>query len=133
LETIVSSSSALTRIRRCQTIPARCDTIRHGLSLAAVIELAEANGYVLIATTIYNVLFIQRELYNAYFQELVPDNSIEALHEVTMGTSIYQLYDGTLEHLGDARNFYDIESPWMRKRCRCFHLKDGIFLLLHHQ
>jgi isopenicillin N synthase-like dioxygenase len=81
-------------------IPARNDAIRHGASLAALVELAEDNGYVLVETTIYNAFFVQRESYEEYFKELVPNTSIEALHESTMGTSIYQLYDGTLKLWG---------------------------------
>ena len=38
-------------------IPARSDTIRHGASLAALVELAESHGYLLIETTIYNAFF----------------------------------------------------------------------------
>ena len=81
-------------------IPARSDTIRHGASLAALVELAESHGYLLIETTIYNAFFVQKDLYDKYFRELVSDTSIEALHEITMGTSLYQLYDGTLKLWG---------------------------------
>eukprot|EP00980_Cylindrotheca_fusiformis_P020722 scaffold7738_cov133-Cylindrotheca_fusiformis.AAC.31 len=81
-------------------IPARSDTIRHGASLAALVELAERHDYVLVETTIYNAFFVPKNLYDLYFQDLVPDTSIEALHEITMGTSIYQLYDGTLKLWG---------------------------------
>ena len=81
-------------------IPARNDTVRHGASLAALVELALENDYVLIETTIYNAFFVPKTLYEGYFQQLVPDTSIEALHEMTMGTSIYQLYDGTLKLWG---------------------------------
>jgi hypothetical protein len=64
--------------------------------------LAEENDYVLIETTIYNAFFVPKNLYAPYFKELVPDTSIEALHEITMGTYIYQLYeyDGTLNLWG---------------------------------
>lgn len=81
-------------------IPPRSDTLRHGASLAALVELAEQNGYILIETTIYNAFFVPEELYSKYFRELVPDTSIEALREMTMGTSLYQLYDGTLKLWG---------------------------------
>lgn len=81
-------------------IPPRSDTLRHGASLAALVELAQQNDYVLIETTIYNAFFVPKELYNKYFLELVPDTSIEALREMTMGTSLYQLYDGTLKLWG---------------------------------
>jgi len=81
-------------------IPARNDTTRHGCSLSALVELAEENGYVLIETTIYNAFFVPKYLYHKYFEAHVPDTSIEALHETTMGTELYQLYDGTLKLWG---------------------------------
>jgi len=76
---------------------------RHGASLAALVELAcEQHDYVLIETTLYNAFFIEKSTYqsNVALQLLVPDTSIEALHETTMGTSLYQLYDGTLKLWG---------------------------------
>jgi isopenicillin N synthase-like dioxygenase len=73
---------------------------RHGASLSALVELAQAHEYILVETTLYNAFFIQRPLYEQYLQDEVPDTSIEALHECTMGTSLYQLYDGTLKLWG---------------------------------
>eukprot|EP00934_Nitzschia_sp_Nitz4_P006404 Nitzschia sp. Nitz4//scaffold169_size48518//26224//28335//NITZ4_007074-RA/size48518-snap-gene-0.53-mRNA-1//1//CDS//3329538394//6394//frame0 len=84
-------------------IPPRNDNIRHGASLAALVELAESFGYVLVETTVYNAFFVPRPLYLEHLQDLVPDTSIEALHEITMGTSLYQLYDGTLKLWGCKR------------------------------
>lgn len=81
-------------------IPPRDDTIRHGTSLAALVELAEQYDYVLVETTLYNAFFVTRELYETCFREEVPDPSMDALHEVTMGTSLYQLYDGTIKLWG---------------------------------
>ena len=43
-------------------IPARNDTVRHGASLAALVELALENDYVLIETTIYNAFFVPKTL-----------------------------------------------------------------------
>jgi isopenicillin N synthase-like dioxygenase len=77
-------------------IPPRNDGIRHGASLAALVELASKCGYVLVETTLFNAFFVPKTIYNAYLSTEVPDTSIEALHECTMGTSLYQLYDGTL-------------------------------------
>jgi isopenicillin N synthase-like dioxygenase len=81
-------------------VPSRSDTIRHGASLSALVELAEGFGYKLIETTLYNAFFMQQRLYEAHFLDEVPDASIEALHESTMGTSLYQLYDGTIKLWG---------------------------------
>eukprot|EP00536_Pseudo-nitzschia_multiseries_P000554 jgi/Psemu1/249675/estExt_Genewise1Plus.C_70045 len=81
-------------------IPARDDATRHGCSLAALVELAEENNYVLVETTLYNAFFVPKDLYHKYFEVYVPDTSIEALHETTMGTELYQLYDGTLKLWG---------------------------------
>lgn len=81
-------------------IPPRNDTIRHGCSLAALVELASQYHYVLIETTIFNAFFVPRSYYEQFFQQIVPDTSIETLHECTMGTHLYQLYDGTLKLSG---------------------------------
>lgn len=81
-------------------IPPRNDNLRHGASLAALVELAETNDYALVETTLYNAFLVPKQLYEQNFRDLVPDTSIEALHETTMGTSLYQLYDGTLKVWG---------------------------------
>jgi hypothetical protein len=83
-------------------IPSRSsgDTIRHGASLSALVELAQQYEYTLVETTLYNAFFVRKDLYQEYLMELVPDTSIEALHEITMGTSLYQLYDGTIKLWG---------------------------------
>jgi isopenicillin N synthase-like dioxygenase len=74
-----------------------------GTSLAALVELASAHDYVLVETTLYNAFFVRKREYEEFLNEIVPDTSIEALHETTMGTSTYQLYDGTLKLWGCKR------------------------------
>jgi hypothetical protein len=69
-------------------IPIKSDMIRHGASLAALVELAETYGYILVETTLYNAFFVERPLYHKYMSHEVKDTSIEALHEITMGTSV---------------------------------------------
>ena len=81
-------------------IQPRDDGVRHGSSLAALVELAESRDYVLVETTLFNAFFVPRELYDLHLREEVPDTSIEALHEITMGTTLYQLYDGTIKLSG---------------------------------
>ena len=81
-------------------IPPRGQESRHGASLSALVELGEQFDYVLVETTLYNAFLVQKTLYQEYLQDLVPDTSIEVLQEVTMGTSMYQLYDGTLKLWG---------------------------------
>ena len=89
-------------------IQPRDDAVRQGSSLAALVELASSHQYTLVETTIYNAFFVPDDLFALYIKDHVPqqkgncgqstpDTSIEALHEVTMGTSLYQLYDGTLK------------------------------------
>lgn len=78
-------------------IPPRNDSVRHGCSLAALVELGLEHGYTLVETTLFNAFFVPDSLYQKNLRELVPDNSIEALHELYMSTSLYQLYDGTLK------------------------------------
>ena len=84
-------------------IPARTDDVRHGASLAALVELAESYDYVLVETTLFNAFFVPQMLYEHYLKEEVPDTSMEVLHEISMGTSLYQLYDGTLKVWGCKR------------------------------
>lgn len=84
-------------------IPPRSDSIRHGASLAALCELAERYSYVLVETTLFNAFFTTSEVYETYLTKEVPDASIEALHETSMGTSMYQLYDGTIKIAGCKR------------------------------
>jgi isopenicillin N synthase-like dioxygenase len=62
-----------------------------------------ANDYVLVETTLYNAFFIRKVEYEQFLSHEVPETSIEALHENTMGTSLYQLYDGTLKLWGCKR------------------------------
>jgi hypothetical protein len=81
-------------------IQARDDNIRHGSSLAGLVELATSHGYTLIETCVFNAFFVPNALYTQYFQDLVPDTSIEVLHDISMGTKMYQLYDGTLKLAG---------------------------------
>jgi isopenicillin N synthase-like dioxygenase len=68
-----------------------------------LVELASANDYVLVETTLYNAFFVRKLEYETFLVNEIPDTSIEALHENTMGTSLYQLYDGTLKLWGCKR------------------------------
>jgi isopenicillin N synthase-like dioxygenase len=82
----------------------RSDSIRHGSSLSAFVELATASGYTLVETTLFNAFFIQTDLYEQYLKDEVPDTSIEALQSpLSMGTQLYQLYDGTIKLWGCKR------------------------------
>ena len=44
--------------------------------------------------TFFNAFFIPSSFYEAFLTDEVPDTTIEALHDTTMETSLYQLYDG---------------------------------------
>ena len=70
-------------------IQARDDNIRHGSSLAGLVELATSHGYTLIETCVFNAFFVPDDVYMQYFQDLVPDTSIEVLHDISMGTKMY--------------------------------------------
>lgn len=78
-------------------IQPRDDNIRHGSSLSALVELANSLGYTLVETTVLNAFFVEQKLYAEYLMREVPDTSIEVLHDISMGTELYQLYDGTLK------------------------------------
>lgn len=81
-------------------IPERSDVIRQGCSLAALVELANEYDYVLVETTLFNAFFVPISLYDSYLADEIPDTSIEVLHETTMGTALYQLYDGSIKLWG---------------------------------
>jgi hypothetical protein len=88
----------------------RNDQLRHGSSLAALVELAARHGYALIETTTYNAFFVPSEIYYKFIIQDLPwcmlqeqtcrPPTIEEVHEITMGTQLYQLYDGTLKLSG---------------------------------
>ncbi len=82
-------------------IPPRDDSIRQGCSLTALIELTSLFNYQLVETTCYNAFFVYKSLYEKYLRSdipFVPD--IDNVHEITMGTNLYQLYDGTIKLAG---------------------------------
>lgn len=82
-------------------IQPRNDNLRNGSSLSALVELASKFNYQLCETTCYNAFFVDQPIYEKYVKSDVPfEPSIETLHEVTMGTNLYQLYDGTLKISG---------------------------------
>ena len=79
-------------------IQPRDDNVRYGSSLPALVELASKFNYQLVECTCYNAFLVDKELFEKYVKHEIPfDPTIDVLHEVTMGTSLYQLYDGTLK------------------------------------
>lgn len=79
-------------------IQPRDDTIRHGSSLSALVALASEFHYQLVECTCYNAFFVRGDLFEKYIREKIPfEPTMERVHEVTMGTALYQLYDGTLK------------------------------------
>ena len=80
-------------------VPPRADAQRHGASLAALCALGEAYDYSLVETTLFNAVFADAATRAVLVERgLVPaDASRYDLHETTMGTQLYQLYDGTLK------------------------------------
>ena len=74
----------------------RDENVRHGSSLAALIELACEKGYQLVETTLYNAIFVTNEVFPLFHGHIPISNTIDTLHEVSMGTDIWQLYDGSL-------------------------------------
>lgn len=82
-------------------IPPRNDFIRQGCSITALVELASLFDYQLVETTCYNAFFVYRPLYDKFIKNEIPfEPCIDNLHEITMGTHLYQLYDGTIKLSG---------------------------------
>ena len=104
----------------------RSDSIRHGSSLSALVELANSFHYVLVETTVFNAFFVPQTLYEQYLQKEVPDTSIEALHELTMGTQLYQLYDGTIKLHGCKKMLWH-RLPLVEERMQMLSLEEREF------
>ena len=69
-------------------------SVHQGASLRALMALAEAKGYELVATTPWNAFFVTRDEFGKFEIE---DNSIDSMHTLDgMESSLFQLYDGTL-------------------------------------
>mmetsp|Transcript_38580 Transcript_38580/g.44960 ORF Transcript_38580/g.44960 Transcript_38580/m.44960 type:complete len:530 (+) Transcript_38580:20-1609(+) len=97
-------------------IPPQNELVRHGCSLAALVELASSHSYTLVETTTYNAFFVTNDLYEEYLKEEVGDDtSIETLHEATEVPLMYQLYDGS----SVVRSCFGIAYPLMRRRRAC--------------
>ena len=105
-------------------IPPR--TARHGASLAALVELAEQHDHVLVETTLFNAFFVRRALYEQYLRTEVPETTMEALHETTMGTHLYQLYDGTLKLSGCKRMLWH-RIPLDERQIQVLPLHERVF------
>ncbi len=67
-------------------------SINQGCSLLALIELGKEKGYELIATTICNGIFIQKEFFPLFN---IVDNSIDAMYDQALDIALFQGYDGT--------------------------------------
>lgn len=80
----------------------RDDKIRHGSSLAALDDLANKFGYSLAETTTYNAFFLRKDCHQLLVTKGLchPEDDLDDLHDFTMGTNLYQLYDGTLKLSG---------------------------------
>lgn len=74
----------------------RSTDIAQGASAAALVELAKRKGYRLCETTLYNAVFVRETLWHLVRPHCPDDVSLDALRELSMGTTIFQLYDGTV-------------------------------------
>ena len=78
--------------------PPHNDHVRHGASLAAIVEFMQLQNYTLVETTLFNAFFVTNDLYQQYLTQLIPDTTIETLHtELSLQTHLYQLYNGRLK------------------------------------
>jgi len=94
-------------------IPPQDDTIRHGCSITAIVELASSSNYQLVESTCYNVFLVRTDIFHQYIRPIVPfyPITVEQIHEVTMGTNIYQLYNGTLKLNGCTKLLWHDNKP----------------------
>ena len=68
--------------------------INQGSSLLSIFNLGREKGYELVATTIVNAIFVDRQYFGLFG---INDNSLSILHKGhEYHTRLYQLFDGTL-------------------------------------
>lgn len=117
-------------------IPPQDDNVHHGCSLAALEELASNHNYVLVETTCYNAFFVQESIFYDYIIHELPwcceekkhprKPTIEELHEITMGTQMYQLYDGTLKLTGCKKLLWH-RLPIVESKIQMLNVKQRTF------
>eukprot|EP00041_Stephanoeca_diplocostata_P021710 m.511114 g.511114 ORF g.511114 m.511114 type:complete len:261 (+) comp21891_c1_seq18:736-1518(+) len=83
----------------------RSESVRQGSSLAGIIDLAREKGYRLVETTLFNAFFVRADLWDVFLPHLpqllgldsgVQELTIDHLHQPSMATDLWQLYDGNL-------------------------------------
>jgi hypothetical protein len=75
----------------------RNSRVNQGCSLMALRELGDQMGYRLVVTTLFNAIFVRKDL--ASRLEPISDN-IDDLHSSSMVTEMFQTYDGELKFVG---------------------------------
>lgn len=75
-----------------------------GSSLFSICELARNKGYELVAVTLVNAIFVEKELFLKFN---ISDNSPLVLKtDISLETRLFQLYDGTIKITGCKRLFW---------------------------
>jgi isopenicillin N synthase-like dioxygenase len=97
-------------------VPQRDDPYQTSASLAAFLELAQQNGYELIATTHETAFFAQGPLYDDYLQSAFPDTSIDEVHKTP--TPSPNSYAGRDERIADNRQQHEeiLRVPYLRHK-----------------
>jgi hypothetical protein len=72
--------------------------IQQGSSLLAIKDLGESLGYALIVTTLFNAIFVRKDLVHLLKFEVT--NDLNDLHSSSMVTEIFQTYDGEIKVVG---------------------------------
>ena len=81
-------------------------SIQQGSSLLALQTLGKELGYTLVATTIFNGIFLRNDLMGSMPPSVDRDPDICSLHQPTMTTDIFQTYDGELKLVGAKKLFW---------------------------
>jgi hypothetical protein len=83
-------------------------SVSRGSSAAALVALAKAKEYELIAVTENNLIFVDTQ----YFQQFqIPDNSLELMRDDTKCPQIFVGYDGSV-NLAENGKVGSIRLPW---------------------
>ena len=80
--------------------------IQQGSSLLALQALGKELGYTLLATTVFNGIFLRNDLMGFMPPSVNRDPDICDLHQPTMTTDIFQTYDGEIKVVGAKKLFW---------------------------
>lgn len=80
--------------------------VHQGSSLLALQELGRQFGYTIIATTVFNAIFLRDDLMEFMPTEVEKNPQLDQIHRPSMVTDLFQTYDGELKLVGPKKLFW---------------------------